>query len=56
MAVILLEVRLVNFQTALGAERIANAYLLVKAEQSAEQQKGKLKIWKIMSRVKGYTF
>ncbi|KAK9104002.1 hypothetical protein Scep_020846 [Stephania cephalantha] len=43
MAVTLLETGLAKLQTGFGADRMADAHLLAKAEQSAKQQK--LKIW-----------
>ncbi|XP_034706766.1 ribonuclease TUDOR 1-like [Vitis riparia] len=43
MAVVLLEAGLAKLQTTFGADRMADAHLLAKAEQSAKQQK--LKIW-----------
>ncbi|KAL6003572.1 Translin-1 [Asimina triloba] len=43
MAVPLLEAGLAKFQTAFGADRIADAQLLARAEQSAKNQR--LKVW-----------
>ncbi|KAJ9683135.1 hypothetical protein PVL29_018930 [Vitis rotundifolia] len=43
VAVVLLEAGLAKLQTTFGADRMADAHLLAKAEQSAKQQK--LKIW-----------
>lgn len=42
MAVVLLEAGLAKLQTSFGADRIADAHLLAKAEQSAKQQKLKV--------------
>lgn len=42
MAVVLLEAGLAKLQTSFGADRMADAHLLAKAEQSAKQQKLKV--------------
>lgn len=42
MAVVLLEAGLAKLQTTFGADRMADAHLLAKAEQSAKQQKLKV--------------
>lgn len=42
MAVVLLEAGLAKLQTAFGADKIADAHLLMKAEQSPKQRKLKV--------------